>query len=346
MVAETQTTAGILLFFLIAAILWLPAQYILFNKSFMGIFGRRKDLRGKHVFITGGSKGIGFAIAQAFLRKGCRVSIVARSIKDLDEAKKILMEDSPGRVSRYSADTTRSDQLSKAVAAAEQDMGPIDILVCNAGISIPKLCTQTTIEEYEKQVDVNYMGTVRTTKLVLPRMLERQSGHILFVSSVMGVLGFAGYSSYAPTKWAIRGFADCLHNELQGTGVSVSIAYPPDTDTPGFAIENEVKADLCKTVNAALGSHTFTSDMVGNTIVDKFQKGQYHLTPPDLGASMLISTMTGLTPKVFWFPITMLLAPILALVSSVFGMIGNRAARKCNMEYGYPLPSSSSSSSS
>ena len=91
MVASVQITeTQILLFFLISAILWVPVQYILSSKSFMG---RRKDLKGKHVLITGGSKGIGFSMAQAFLRQGCLVSIVARSTKDLDTAKKILMED-------------------------------------------------------------------------------------------------------------------------------------------------------------------------------------------------------------------------------------------------------------
>ena len=193
-------------------------HYVIFSRMF---WKKKYNWEGKHVLITGGSKGIGYAIARACVQKGCNVTILARSRNDLEAAAKTLESiktDNPNssrRVRYYAADTTNMEQLQKAIAASIVDSGPIDVAICNAGLSIPKLCTQTSIEEYEKQANVNYLGTVRTVKLVLPGMLERKSGHILLVSSVVGVLGFAGYSSYAPTKWAIRGFADCLHNEVR-----------------------------------------------------------------------------------------------------------------------------------
>lgn len=193
------------------------AQYIIHR-----MFWKNKyNFKGKHVLITGGSKGIGYAIACACVKKGCKVTILARSRGDLEKAAKNLHSIECGypnggsNVRYYVADTTDTEQLQKAIADAEVDNGPIDIATCNAGLSIPKLCTQTSMEEYEQQVNVNYLGTVRTVKSVLPGMLKRKSGHIILVSSVVGVLGFAGYSSYAPTKWAIRGFADCLHNEVR-----------------------------------------------------------------------------------------------------------------------------------
>lgn len=193
-------------------------HYIICHRMF---WKKKYNWEGRHVLITGGSKGIGYAIARACVQKGCSVTILARSRNDLENAAQNLEKiehDNPNRnehVRYYVADTTNMEQLQKAIAAAEVDSGPIDIAICNAGLSIPKLCTQTSIEEYEKQSNVNYLGTVRTAKLVLPGMLQRKSGHIILVSSVVGVLGFAGYSSYAPTKWAIRGFADCLHNEVR-----------------------------------------------------------------------------------------------------------------------------------
>lgn len=286
----------------------------------------------EHVLVTGGSKGIGFHIARAFARRGrYSVSILARSKKDLETAKDTLQKEfSDVCINSVAADTTDPVSLERALQEAVTLVGPIDVLVCNAGLSIPKRCIDTTMEEYETQAQVNYLGTVRTAKLVLPSMLERGRGHIIFVSSVMGVLGFAGYSSYAPTKWAIRGFADCLYNELQGTGIGISVAYPPDTDTPGFQEENEHKSDLCVLVNDALGSKTFTPETVGSRIVSMYERGRYHLTPPDLGASMLISTMTSLSPRVFNVLFQIILAPILVIVSSVLHGTMNRVARRYN----------------
>lgn len=289
----------------------------------------------KHVLITGGSKGIGFHLAATFASRGAQqysISILARSEGDLKKAQNELLAKYPDVcVSYVVADTTDTKSLRQGLDRIVNDVGPIDVLICNAGLSIPKLCIELTMEEYETQTQVNYLGTVRTTKMVLPSMLERGQGHIIFVSSVMGVLGFAGYSSYAPTKWAIRGFADCLHNELQGTGIGISVAYPPDTDTPGFEAENQHKSTLCKAVNDALGSKTFLPEIVASRIVSMYERGWYHLTPPDFGASMLISTMTSLSPRVFNVCIQMILAPILVVVSSILHTTMNRVSRRYNV---------------
>lgn len=121
--------------------------------------------------------------------------------------------------------------------------------------------------------------------------------------------------SYAPTKWAIRGFADCLRNELFGTGVTVSVAYPPDTETPGYATETELKSELCVRVNNALGSSLYGADKVAAGIVRGIVEGRYHLAPPDFGSTLLVSTMASLTrPGVYWMLIEVLLAPLLVLV--------------------------------
>lgn len=113
------------------------------------------------------------------------------------------------------------------------------------------------------------------------------------------------------------------------------MAYPPDTDTPGFATEMELKSDLCKTVNAVLGSETFSAEKVGRSIVSQMLAGKYHITPPDLGSTMLISSMTSLSPKAIPLLLGIILAPILHIVSSIVASIGNKAARKYNTKHGY-----------
>ena len=190
------------------------------------MFLKRKRITGKHALVTGGSKGIGFEISKALLEHGCHVSICARSKEDLNEARDLLENISADntKIHCFVADVADTKQVQEACREAEQTIGPIDILVCNAGLSIPKLCIETSIEEYHRQMDVNFLGVVRTVKAVLPGMVERGTGHICLVSSVLGVLGFAGYSSYAPSKWAVRGFTDCLHNEVREMGFEFYLA--------------------------------------------------------------------------------------------------------------------------
>lgn len=184
----------------------------------MGLFRRRK-LSGLHVLITGGSKGLGLSLAKEFIRRGCSVSIVARSKTDLLEALATLQDFAKSlslsaKIQALPADVTSHEDLAKAFAAAEASSGPVEVVVCNAGLSIPGLFVEQRMEDFERQMQVNYLGAVRTVKCALPGMLARRQGHIVLTTSVLSVLGFAGYSSYAPSKWALRGLADCLHNEV------------------------------------------------------------------------------------------------------------------------------------
>jgi short-subunit dehydrogenase len=225
-------------------------------------------------------------------------------------------------------------QLKLAVTKSQIDIGePIDIAICNAGMCIPGLFLDQDISIFQRQLDLNLLANIQLTKLLLPDMLSRKSGHLVYVSSPLAVMGFAGYSSYCPSKWAMRGFADALRNEVQGTGVEVSVAYPPDTDTPGFAQENESKPNICVKVNDSLGVSVYPAESVAKAMVRGMRmKGRYHLPTPDLGSGMLIAAVAGLTPKPMNPVLSMLLAPILAVVTSVCRVLMDRAARKCNIE--------------
>ena len=132
-------------------------------------------------------------------------------------------------------------QVQDAMLSAETTMGPIDILICNAGSSTPGYFHEQDVEVFQHMMQLNYMGTLHTVKAVYNGMVARNTGHIVFISSTMALMGFTGYAAYAPSKYAVRGLAECLRNELQGTGVRVSIGYPPDTKTPGFDAENLTK---------------------------------------------------------------------------------------------------------
>lgn len=194
---------------------------VLLHALIMPLFKRQK-LHGKHVLMTGGSKGLGLALAKEFIKRACHVTVVARKQVDLLDALQTLNEfaaslsqDTSVKIQALSADTTKSDEIATACTKATATTGPIDILVCNAGLSIPGLFLEQQMSAFEQQIEVNYLGTVRTIKCVLPQMLDRRRGRILITTSVLSVLGFAGYTSYAPSKWALRGLADSLRNEVR-----------------------------------------------------------------------------------------------------------------------------------
>merc|ERR1712107_321656 len=125
--------------------------------------------------------------------------------------------------------------LSSAVANSEETFGPVDICIAAAGNSIPKYFEDLSEDDFLKMMNVNYMGVVNLSKVVLPGMTTRDSGHFCAVSSMASVIPFLGYAAYAPSKAACKSFMDVLRNEFADTQVKLHIACPPDIDTPGFA---------------------------------------------------------------------------------------------------------------
>lgn len=315
-----------------------PLCFFLHSSGLAKMFKSVK-LDGKHVFITGGSKGLGLALAVEFVRRGCHVSIAARDAADLATALQCLEKEATSSLKArksnfhaFSVDVCDSTELKKALQTAETASGPIDILVLNAGVCIPGLLLDQDIDTFQRLLDLNLLANVKATQLVLPGMMSRQSGHLVYVASPLSVLGFAGYSAYCASKWALRGFVDSLRNETQGTGVTLSIGYPPDTDTPGFAKENETKPGLCVAVNKALGNDLYSPEKVAKCMVKGISRGDYHLPTPDLGSSLLLNSMAGLTPKPIHPLLTAFLAPLTVFVSSFFRWRIDSVAKKFNSQ--------------
>lgn len=187
--------------------------------------------------MTGGSEGIGLAAAQVAVDRGARVSLVARRADVLEAAAAHV-----GGGTRWaSADVSDAAALEAAIAELTDAHGPVDVLLTSAGYARPAKALETPVEEFRRQMEVNYLGTVHAVAAVAPSMVERRSGHLVLVSSTAGLVGVFGYSAYAPTKFAVRGLGESLRSELRPHGVRVSVVYPPDTDTPGFAEENRTK---------------------------------------------------------------------------------------------------------
>nr|XP_060467794.1 3-ketodihydrosphingosine reductase [Panthera onca] len=135
-------------------------------------------------------------------------------------------------------------QVENVIKQAQEKLGPVDMLVNCAGMSLSGKFEDLEVSTFERLMSVNYLGSVYPSRAVITTMKERRVGRIVFVSSQAGQLGLFGFTAYSSSKFAIRGLAEALQMEVKPYNVYVTVAYPPDTDTPGFAEENKTKVSI------------------------------------------------------------------------------------------------------
>lgn len=183
------------------------------------------SLDGKVAIITGASRGIGAGIARAFAADGCLIAGIARDIDALSRVAKDIGSKG-GRFIPIIADVTEPDKVENAIQAVLEKAGKIDILVNNAGIALYKPCLEMTVSEWQRVIDVNLRGVYICTHLILPHMLKRGSGHIIFISSDAGKFTFHGGSAYNVSKHGVQEFAATLRKELENSGIKITTICP------------------------------------------------------------------------------------------------------------------------
>ena len=166
------------------------------------------------VLVTGGNRGIGFAIAETFLAQGHRVAVTARS------------GTGPTGSLTVTADVTDGESLDSAIAEVEAALGPIEVLVANAGITKDTLLLRMSDEDFEDVINTNLVGVFRVTKRCIKSMLKAKFGRIIMISSVVALYGSPGQVNYASSKAALVGFARSLTRELGSRGITTNVVAP------------------------------------------------------------------------------------------------------------------------
>jgi short-subunit dehydrogenase len=180
-----------------------------------------------HVAITGASVGIGEAFARAFAAKGASISLVARRKDRLDA----LARELSGKAFVHEADLSHPDRATDWIAPAEEALGPIDVLVNNAGVQNIEPTELAVPDEGERLLRLNVFTPIRLTLAVLPGMLARRSGTIVDIASMAAVTPMPGMYYYNASKGALANASEGLRGELHGTGVHVVTVYPGPVDT-------------------------------------------------------------------------------------------------------------------
>lgn len=194
------------------------------------------------VLITGGNRGIGFAIAEAFLAQGHRVAVTARS------------GNGPEGSLTVTADVTDGASLDRALGEVEQQLGPIEVLVANAGITKDTLIMRMSDEDFEQVIDTNLTGVFRVVKRAITSMVKARFGRVILISSVVGLYGSAGQVNYSSAKAGLVGFARSLTRELGGRGITANVVAPGFIETDMTAVLSEEQR---KTYMAAIPAGRF-----------------------------------------------------------------------------------------
>lgn len=241
---------------------------------------------GKNVFISGGSSGIGLATAKLFASLGAHVFIFARRVTMLERAIReieALHVSTTQRFSFSSIDVTDSGDVALKLEAAVAGFGNPHIVINSAGLAYPDYFEKIPYEKFDETIKINLYGTWNVLTCLVPHM-KGSGGHIVNISSVAGFIGVFGYTAYSASKFALIGFSESLRSEMKPYGIKVSVLCPPDTDTPGLALENETKPPELKAISGNAG--LMSPQDVAQAMLKGMEKNKFLIIPGFEGKSI------------------------------------------------------------
>jgi len=210
------------------------------------------SLTGKVILVTGASRGIGKSIAQMLVAQGATVAGTATSESGAAKISEYLGESGKG----YALNVTDSDSIKETLAAIKADLGDLDVLVNNAGITRDNLLMRMKEQEWDDIIDTNLSSIFRLSKAVLRPMMKKRSGRIINIGSVVGTMGNAGQANYAAAKAGVIGFSKSLAREVASRGITVNVVAPGfiQTDMTNELTEDQKAATLSNVPAGRLGN--------------------------------------------------------------------------------------------
>jgi 3-oxoacyl-[acyl-carrier protein] reductase len=199
-----------------------------------------ESLVGKVAFVTGGSRGIGLAIARALVEGGVNVAVTGRSVPYLSEARLRIERAGPGLVETLQADVRDVAQMERAIGATVGRFGGLDVLINNAGVGIFAEVAEMTHAEWAEVLDTNLTGVFNTCHAAIPHLRGRGGGFIINISSLAGKNAFASAAAYCASKAGLNAFSEALMQELRYDGIRVSYVMPGSVAT-GFNDGDETR---------------------------------------------------------------------------------------------------------
>jgi 3-dehydrosphinganine reductase len=254
--------------------------------------------RAGHALISGGSSGIGLALAHRLAQAGWDLTLIARGGPRLAAAQAAVSLHGPA-VDIHSVDVVDEAAVARSVADANARFGPPGLVVACAGMVVPGCFDAQPPDAFRRSMEVNYLGTLHLIRAALPAMRLR-GGHIVLVASGAALIGLYGHTSYAPTKFAVRGLAEALRSELSAENIGISVVYPPDTDTPGFREERRARPEVASRLAAAGG--LMSADQVADAIMRGIARGRFIIAPgPTMTVLAWLHSLIGPALHRLWF---------------------------------------------
>ncbi|MGN6506334.1 MAG: SDR family NAD(P)-dependent oxidoreductase [Tepidisphaeraceae bacterium] len=262
-------------------------------------FRRHMDLRGKVAIVTGGSRGIGLAIARELVERGAKVTICARDELEMRDALEDL-EARGGDVLAVTCDVTQADEISNVVDRTRERFGPVDVLVNNAGIIVVGPASAMTIADYRDTMDVNFEAPLLFMLDVIPEMRQRRQGRIVNIASFGGKVPAPHLATYCASKFALVGLSETLRTELAEENVFVTTVCPGlvRSGSSGHAkFKGQHRAEHAWFEAAANSpAMTIAPDRLARQVVDALVVGQAELITPISAA--IEAKLHGLLPGV------------------------------------------------
>lgn len=234
---------------------------------------RLVDWGGKVAIITGASSGIGRLLAERIAAIGARVALVARRLELLEEVATAIRA-AGGEAHSFACDVARRDEVFATAAAVQRHFGRTDVLVNNAGYGRHRRFADWDLDDIERMMQVNFLGSVYWTRAVLPRLLQQRQGWIVFMASVAGRIGVPDESAYVASKFAMVGLAESLSCEVEDDGVHVLTVCPGAIDTPFFDAESLAR------MPAVAKRSMIGPEKVVDALLGALARGRHEVTVP------------------------------------------------------------------